>query len=79
MTASTQELFDRCLQLPPAERETFANLLLDSVDAPAADVATQEEWQRRWDRYKSGEDQAMPIDEYLAELDRRIAAGKRIG
>jgi putative addiction module component (TIGR02574 family) len=82
VTTLTPELIQQGLQLPPDERERFANLLLDSLEGPEADEETvrrewQEEIQRRWDRYESGEEQAIPIEDFLAELRQRIDAGKQ--
>lgn len=79
-TTLTPEFIEQGLRLAPDERERFANLLLDSLEGSEADDETresQEEIQRRWDRYKSGADLAIPVDDYLAELQQRIEIGKR--
>lgn len=77
MTTLSQELIDRGLQLPPDERERFANLLLDSLESgEAEDPELQAEIQRRWERYERGEEPAIPIEDFLAELQQRIDARK---
>ena len=79
MTTSTQHIFDLGMQLPPDEREKLANLLLDSLEGPEADEDTelQEEIQRRWDRYESGEEPAHSLEEFQAELQKQIEARKK--
>ncbi len=73
-TALTDELIDQGLRLPPAERERFAHLLLDSV--ADGDGYTEEELHaeldRRWGEYERGEVQAIPIDDALAMLRARV-------
>jgi putative addiction module component (TIGR02574 family) len=76
MTTLTQELLQQGLQLPPDEREKLANLLLDSLEGPEGDEETvrrewQEEIQRRWDRYESGEEQALSLEEVMAALRKQ--------
>ena len=73
MTATAdlpQELIDRGLQLTPAARRHFAELLLDSVDYTPAELNA--ELDRRWEEYASGKVQAIPIDDFIRQLDRRI-------
>ena len=76
MTTLTQEFIEQGLRLAPDERERFANLLLDSLDEADADDETvhresQEEIQRRWDRYKSGEDPTYTVEEVMASLRKQ--------
>ncbi len=71
MTTSTQDVFDLGMQLPPDEREKLANLLLDSLEGPEEDTALQEEIQRRWDRYESGEEPTHSLDEVMAALRKQ--------
>jgi putative addiction module component (TIGR02574 family) len=49
MTADTKKLLDEALQLPPAERETLAGQLFDSLetDDPDAEAAWQTEIEKR--------------------------------
>lgn len=77
MTTSTQDIFDLGMQLPPDEREKLANLLLDSLEGPEEDTELQEEIQRRWDRYESGEEPAYSLEEFQAELQKQIEARKK--
>ncbi len=78
MTTLSQELIDRGLQLPPDERERFANLLLDSLESgEVEDPELQAEIQRRWDRYESGEERAYSLEEFQAELQKQIEARKK--
>lgn len=77
MTTLTQDLIDRGMKLTPDERERFANLLLDSLDEPAAeDRELQEELQRRWDRYKSGDDPGYSLEEVMESLKRQADGRK---
>lgn len=78
MATLTPELIEQAMQLPADDRERLARLLYDSLDGDGdePDTALQEELQRRWDRYQSGEDQAIPVEDFLAELRQRIDARK---
>jgi putative addiction module component (TIGR02574 family) len=70
----TQDLIDRGMKLPPAERQRFAHLLLDSVeeDEGYTEEELQAELTRRWEEYQRGEVQAIPIDDALAMLRTRV-------
>jgi putative addiction module component (TIGR02574 family) len=63
-------LIARGLNLPPAERERFAHLLLESV--ADGDGYTEDELHaeldRRWGEYERGEVQAYTLDEMMAAL-----------
>lgn len=78
MTTLTQELIDRGLSLPPADRARFAHLLLDSV--ANGDGYTEEELHaeldRRWGEYERGEVQAYTLDEVMAALRNQAARRK---
>lgn len=72
MTTLSQDLIDRGMQLAPDERARFANLLLDSLeDDEPEDRELQEEIQRRWDRYKSGEEPSYSLEEVMADLRKQ--------
>lgn len=75
MTTLTPELLEQGLQLPPAERMKFANLLLGSLDGLEAepDAELHEELQRRWDRYQSGEEPTYTLEETMAALRKQAA------
>ena len=78
MTTLTPELIATLKQLSPDEREVVRDLL-DNLDGEATEPDTElrEELQRRWDRYQSGEDKGMLIEDFLAELNQRIEARQR--
>ncbi len=79
MTTLSQELIEQGMRLAPEERERFANLLLESLeDEEAEDPELQAEIQRRWDRYESGEEPAIPLEDFLTELRQRIEARKSV-
>ncbi len=67
-----QDLIDRGMQLSPAARRKFAGLLLDGVEA--GDPELKALLTQRWEDYTSGAVQAIPLDDYLRDLDARIAA-----
>jgi putative addiction module component (TIGR02574 family) len=72
VTTLSQELIDRGLQLAPDDRERFANLLLDSLEGDEAeDRELQEEIQRRWDRYESGEEPVYSLEEVMTALRKQ--------
>lgn len=77
MTTSTQDVFGLGMHLPPDRREKLANLLLDSLEGPEEDTELQEEIQRRWDRYESGEEPTHSLEEFQAELQKQIEARKK--
>lgn len=70
-----RDIVARARKLPAALQESIANQLLDSVEADEGYTEEElaDELQRRWDEYKRGDVQAIPIEEFQAELRQRIA------
>ena len=63
-----QELLDQGMRLPPDARRKFAALLLEGTDAPTGDPELKAMLTQRWEDYKSGKVQAIPIEEAKAQL-----------
>ena len=75
-TELTPELLAIGMKLSPADRFRFVMHLLASLDPTeevleAERVALRAELTRRWERLKSGEDKAIPVEDVIAELRRQ--------
>ena len=68
------EMGDRVRALNPAQKAILRFVLDSETFAP--DPELKAKLTRRWEDYQSGKVQAIPLDDYLAELDRRIAERK---
>lgn len=77
MTTLTPELIAALRQLSPDDKERAIDVLTEDDGPPTENTELREELQRRWDEYKAGGGDPMPVDDYLAELQQRIDAGKR--
>ena len=78
MPATLEALAQEALLLPPDQRLSLAQRLLDSVDLepqPGAAAAWELEIARRIQRLDSGESQPIPAAEVFARL-RQIAPGR---
>ena len=78
MPASLEDLSQDALVLPPDQRVQLAYRLLTSIEPesePNADAVWEEEIARRIARFDSGESEAVPVAQVLAQL-REIAPGK---
>jgi putative addiction module component (TIGR02574 family) len=74
MSANYPELEAAVLELPPAERMTLAERILESLPAEVPEVIEQQwivEAERRWQRYRSGQATTIDADEVFARLERR--------
>ena len=62
MSSKTKKLLDEALRLPPAERETLAGQLFDSLEAddPDAESAWQAEIERRIAELDQGKVKPIP-------------------
>ena len=77
-TQLTPELIQQAYGLAPAERQRFANLLLESLEeTPMRDgvpgkeyteAELSDELTRRWEEYERGEVEARPIEELIVTL-----------
>ena len=67
-----QDLVDRAMQLSPASRTKFGQLLLDSV---AETAAARDLIHSRIAQLVSGNAELLDADEVVDELERRYAAG----
>jgi len=66
MTQQTEELLQKALSLPEAERAELAGSLLASLDTnidPDVDAAWQQELARRLDEVRSGKVATIPWDQ----------------
>jgi len=75
MSLTLDQLAKEAMQLPPALRAELADLLVGSLDVPPADDiqrAWTDEALRRRDEIRSGQVQAIPGEQVLAEA-RRLA------
>lgn len=63
-----QELIDQVRALTPAQKAALRLELEPAGDPELKALLTQ-----RWEDYKSGKTQAIPLDDHLTELDRLIA------
>ena len=79
-TAEAQDVLDRAMKLPAAEREVIARRLLDSIDAPPSD-ADWDYWkleiERRIKAVESGTMKTYSIEETMAHLRQVAAEGDR--
>lgn len=76
MPANYQELESAVLELPPEERKTLAERLLDSLPADVSpDIEQQwiDEANRRWQRYLRGQATTTDADEVFTRLEQRGA------
>jgi len=65
-----QELLDQVRALSPAQKAAL-RIELDPADPPG-DPELKALLTQRWEDYQSGKTQAIPLDDHLLELDRRI-------
>lgn len=77
MTTLTPELIATLRQLSPDDKDRAIEVLTEDDGVVKEDHELRDELQRRWDEYKAGAGDPMPVDDYLAELQQRIDAGKR--
>lgn len=67
MTKDTQQLLEKALKLPAADRATLAEHLLSSLDQP--DEHIDDLWRKEIDdrvgAYRSGKIRAVPLNEVL--------------
>jgi putative addiction module component (TIGR02574 family) len=74
-TAITQtDLFTAALALPQQARAELAERLIESLGKPPGiwsddDPGFDEELNRRWAAYKTGEIEAIDLDDVIAELE----------
>jgi len=75
MMPETRRIFEQAMALPAREREYLAEMLLVSVD-PAdqkeIEAAWAEEIERRLRDYESGKVQAIPWEQVMDELKRKL-------
>lgn len=76
MTQLTVELVEQVRGLSDDDKGRLIGLAFYEHDPGTAEerAALKAELTRRWERYKSGQDQAISADEFLAELRRRAEA-----
>ena len=74
MTTLTPELIATLKSLSPDDKDRAIDVLTED---DGSDREVRGELQRRWDEYKAGGGGAVPVEDYLAELEQRIDAGKR--
>ncbi|CAN5916334.1 hypothetical protein BH23PLA1_BH23PLA1_25800 [soil metagenome] len=74
MSENARKLLGDALRLPPAERAMLAEQLMSSLDASDApiDPAWLQELDRRWAAFEAGEVEAIPVEDFFAELDREL-------
>lgn len=72
MTTLTPELIATLRQLSPEDKDRAIDVLTEDDGSPDEKTELREELQNRWDEYKAGGGDPMPVDDYLAELQRRI-------
>ncbi len=65
-----QDLIDRVRALSPAQQAALRATL--PAPAPAGDPELKALLTRRWEDYQSGRVQAIPIDDFIHQLDERI-------
>ena len=73
MSAAGKQILDAVLKLDPAERVHVAELIWESVEAPAAENAEQlwrEELSRRRQKIESGEARFFSIEDVKAEAQK---------
>ena len=72
MGISLKEIEEQARTLSPEERATLAQSLLESLDAPIAEVETAwaEEIERRVAAYDRGELKSVPAEDVFAEARR---------
>ena len=71
---SIQEIESQALLLPSSERALLAQHLIASLDEDdEIEQAWAEEVERRWDALASGEVEAIPAADVLAEARRTIS------
>lgn len=78
----TPELVTHLLKLAPDDRATLADIMWESVEGPESDPeevrqAWKDEIAQRWDRYKSGKEPAIPVEDFLEELRQRSEQRRR--
>ena len=70
---SLQEIWSQALRLPPSERALLAQHLIASLDEEdEIEQAWADEAARRWEALVSGEVEAVPVADVLAEARRAI-------
>lgn len=69
MSSDTQEILDRALELPAADKARIANELLASLDQPdeAIDALWRKEVEDRIAAYKAGSLKSVTLEEVLAK------------
>ena len=69
MSTDIQEILDRALELPAADKARIANELLASLDQPdeAIDALWRKEVEDRIAAYKAGSLKSVPLEEVLAK------------
>ena len=69
MRTDTQEILDRGLELPAADKARIANELLASIDQPdkAIDALWRKEVEDRIAAYKAGSLKSVALEEVLAK------------
>lgn len=69
MSTETQEILNRALELPPADKARIANELLASLDQAdeAIDAVWQKEVEDRIAAYKAGDLKSVSLEEVLAK------------
>ena len=77
MTTLTPELIATLKSLSPDDKDRAIDVLTEDDLPPDSDGEVREELQRRRDEYRAGGGGAVPVEDYLAELEQRIDAGKR--
>ncbi len=69
MSTETQEILNRALELPPADKARIANELLASLEQTdeATDALWRKEVEDRIAAYKAGALKSVPLEEVLAK------------
>jgi putative addiction module component (TIGR02574 family) len=84
--SKVQELYEQAMKLKKKDRLELAERLWDAIiSQPPGEEISQEEWEREWgeeiarrvERLERGETKAIPWDEALARMRKKLRNMKR--